>query len=127
MFYNGSCHCKAILFEVEAPETINCLECNCSICAMSGFIHLIVPKSQFTLLAGQDDLITYTFNTKTAKHYFCKTCGIKPFYIPRSNPDGYDVNVRCLAPQPKNIRVEKFDGQNWEAHAAGLLLLSKEK
>jgi len=84
---------------------------------MSGYLHLIVPKSAFTLIQGQDELVTYTFNTGVARHYFCSTCGIKSFYIPRSNPDGYSVNVRCLYPAPETIEVIQFDGQNWEDHA----------
>jgi len=93
---------------------------------MTGYIHLIVSKSAFRLLQGKDSLTTYTFNTGVAQHYFCRVCGIKPFYIPRSNPDGYAVNVRCLDPQPDNITIKEFDGQNWEAHAGELRHLSKE-
>lgn len=126
MIYKASCHCGAVQFEVEAPESITCQDCNCSICSKSGFLHLIVPKSKFKLQQGQDKLSTYTFDTGEAKHLFCKICGIKSFYIPRSNPDGIDVNVRCLDPQPKNIIVESFDGKNWEQHAHRLEHLSKE-
>lgn len=126
MIYTGGCHCGAVQFEVEAPESIECQECNCSICAMSGFLHLIVPPSRFCLLRGEDDLTEYTFNTGTARHLFCRTCGIKSFYIPRSNPDGYDVNVRCLQPEPAELSVAGFDGRNWERHAADLAHLSKE-
>ncbi|GAA5315135.1 MAG: GFA family protein [Candidatus Pelagadaptatus aseana] len=117
MIYQGSCHCKAVTFEVEAPETVEVENCNCSICKKSGFLHLIVPLQRFKLLTGQDALSTYTFNTGVAKHYFCNTCGIKPFYVPRSNPDGMDINVNCLDTRPKDIRVVEFDGQNWEQHA----------
>lgn len=126
MKYKGSCHCGAVQFEVEAPEEVECQECNCSICSRSGYLHLIVPKSRFKLLQGEDNLTTYTFDTGEAKHKFCKTCGIKSFYIPRSNPDGYDINVRCLDPQPKKIYIELFDGRNWEQHAHKLTHLSKE-
>jgi hypothetical protein len=126
MQYAGHCHCGAVVFEVEAPEELVCADCNCSICNMTGFIHLIVPKSAFRLLQGEEALTTYTFNTGVAQHYFCSTCGVKPFYIPRSNPDGYDVNVRCLDPRPENIIIESFDGQNWEDHAHELRHLSKE-
>lgn len=126
MIYTGGCHCGAVRFEVEAPEELECQECNCSICAMSGFLHLIVPKSKFRLLAGDDQLTEYTFNTGTARHLFCRNCGVKSFYIPRSNPDGYDVNVHCLEPQPKHVTVTGFDGRNWERHAADLAHLSKE-
>ena len=88
MIYKGSCHCGAVTFEVDAPEEVEVEDCNCSICSKAGFLHLIVPKSKFTLLSGEDQLETYTFNTGVAKHTFCRTCGVKPFYTPRSNPDG---------------------------------------
>lgn len=93
---------------------------------MSGNLHLIVPKSRFRLVRGESELTTYTFNTGVARHLFCKTCGIKAFYIPRSNPDGYSVNVSCLEPPPREIVIEKFDGQNWEQHAHTLAHLSRE-
>ncbi len=117
MFYHGSCHCGAIKFEVEAPESVEVENCNCSICAMTGFLHLIVPARHFRLLSGEESLTTYTFNTGVAKHKFCKICGVKPFYIPRSNPDGVDVNLRCLSTQPKHVKIIDFDGQNWEQNA----------
>ena len=126
MRYRGGCHCGAVQFEVEAPETVEVQECNCSICSKSGYLHLILPKSKFKLLKGDDSLTTYTFDTGEAKHLFCTICGIKSFYIPRSNPDGYDVNVRCLDPQPKKISIQPFDGKNWEQHAHKLAHLSKE-
>ncbi len=125
MKYQGSCHCGGIQFEVEAPDDLQVEECNCSICAKSGFLHLIVPKSKFRLLSPEDNIITYTFNTGVARHMFCKICGIKPFYIPRSNPDGYDINVRCLDTKPRSIAIEQFDGQNWENHAHKLAHKSK--
>ncbi|WP_233511036.1 GFA family protein [Dyella psychrodurans] len=114
-------------FEVEAPERIACEDCNCSICAKSGYLHLIVSKSRFKLLQGEESLTTYSFNTGTAKHLFCKICGIKSFYVPRSNPDGYDVNVRCLEPLPANLDIRTFDGRNWELHGAKLAHLSRDE
>ena len=126
MKYQGSCHCGAVTFEVEAPAVLEAERCNCSICSKSGFLHLIVPQSRFTLLSGEDHLQTYTFNTKTARHTFCRTCGIKPFYIPRSNPDGIDVNVNCLDTEPDECLVVEFDGRNWEDHAHKLAHKSKE-
>ena len=117
MEYPGSCHCGAVKFTVDAPEDVEVEDCNCSICTKSGYLHLIVPKSKFQLLTGEDVLSAYTFNTGVAKHFFCKVCGIKPFYIPRSNPDGYDVNLRCLDIQPKSVRAIPFDGLHWEEHA----------
>jgi hypothetical protein len=117
MIYQGSCHCGAVRFEVEAPKDLEVEECNCSICAKSGYLHLIRPLARFRLLAGEDMLTTYRFNTGVAKHTFCKACGVKPFYVPRSNPDGIDVNVRCLDTPPRTMRIAPFDGQNWELHA----------
>ena len=113
-------------FAVEAPESVEVERCNCSICAKSGFLHLIVPLSRFELLSGRDDLTTYTFNTGVAEHYFCSHCGIKPFYKPRSNPDGMDVNLNCLDQPPPGVTVVEFDGQNWEANAAALAHKSQE-
>ena len=120
MIYHGSCHCQAVRFTVEAPDVVEVERCNCSICAKSGFLHLIVPLAKFQLLSGEEQLETYTFNTGVAKHYFCKTCGIKPFYVPRSNPDGMDVNLNCLDELPPEVSIVDFDGQNWEANAASL-------
>lgn len=127
MLYTGGCHCGAIKFEVNAPAQVEVEDCNCSICSKSGFLHLIVPKSEFRLLQGAEQLQTYQFNTSIAKHYFCAICGIKPFYIPRSNPDGVDVNLRCLDHQPEHVTLIAFDGQNWEQNAAQLAHKSKEK
>ncbi|MEZ5900218.1 MAG: GFA family protein [Hyphomicrobiaceae bacterium] len=126
MLYSGSCHCGCVAFEVEAPSDIVAQDCNCSICAKAGFLHLIVPKSNFRLLRGADDITVYTFNTGVAQHTFCKVCGIKPFYTPRSNPDGVDINVRCLDTRPRSLSIEPFDGQNWEQNAPSLSHLSRE-
>ncbi len=125
MIYRGGCHCGAVQFEVEAPERIEAADCNCSICSKSGFLHLIVPRSRFKLLRGEGSLATYTFNTGVAQHRFCRICGVKSFYIPRSNPDGYDVNVRCLETRPQELVVKPFDGRNWEKNAVGLAHLSR--
>ena len=103
-------------FEVTAPAAISAAECNCSICVKTGYLHLIVPKSRFRLLAGEESITTYTFNSGVAKHFFCKVCGIKSFYVPRSDPDGISVNARCLDPGTvTRMEVKPFDGQNWEA------------
>jgi hypothetical protein len=116
--HTGGCHCGAVRFKVEAPEHLQVTECNCSICSKSGYLHLIVPAARFHLLSGTCQLSTYTFDTHEAKHLFCKVCGIKSFYIPRSNPDGYSVNVRCLDEGTvKSMHIEAFDGKNWEANA----------
>ncbi len=126
MKYQGSCHCQAIRFEIEAPEVIEADLCNCSICAKSGFLHLILPLSKFKLLSGEDAITTYTFNTGVAKHTFCRHCGVKPFYTPRSNPDGIDINVNCLDTEAAQIKVTEFDGRNWEQHADSLAHKSRE-
>lgn len=113
----GSCHCQAVQFQVQAPAEIHAIECNCSICSMTAYLHLIVPASHFKLLKGEKILSTYTFDTHEAKHHFCSICGIKSFYIPRSNPDGVSVNVRCLNQDSiKKLSIETFDGKNWEAN-----------
>lgn len=117
MIHKGSCHCGRVTFEVEAPETIEADFCNCSICKKSGFLHLIVPISRFKILTGKENLSVYTFNTGIAKHTFCKTCGVKPFYTPRSNPDGIDINVHCLDSDSLVVNITEFDGQNWEQNA----------
>jgi hypothetical protein len=116
LWHSGGCHCGAVRFEVEAPAEIEAISCNCSICRMTGFLHLIATKAQFRLLQGSANLTTYSFNTGTAKHLFCKTCGIKSFYIPRSHPDGYSINVNCLnRASIKSINITPFDGENWES------------
>ena len=112
----GGCHCGRVRFEVEAPEDLRVSDCNCSICAKSGYLHLIVPAERFTLTSGREFLTTYSFNTNVAQHYFCSRCGIKSFYIPRSHPDGVSVNARCIdSPTVKSLSVLPFDGRNWEA------------
>ena len=126
MIYQGSCHCQAVTFEVDAPDKLEVERCNCSICTKSGYLHLIVPLSQFKLLTGKAVLTTYTFNTGVAKHTFCSVCGIKPFYTARSNPDGMDINVNCLNIAPDKLNIVDFDGQNWEQNAHTLAHKSQE-
>jgi hypothetical protein len=110
----GGCHCGLIEFEVEGPVGV-VEECNCSICAKKGYLHWIVPRETFRLLTPADSIATYRFNTGVAKHHFCPVCGVAPFYIPRSDPDRIDVNVRCLeGVEPGSLRIERFDGRNWE-------------
>ena len=124
--HRGGCHCGAVRFEVEAVADPVVHECNCSMCNMVGFLHLIVPSSRFRLIEGRDMLSRYTFNTGVAQHFFCRRCGVKSFYVPRSNPDGYSVNARCLDPGTITaLSVEPFDGRNWEANAGELSDLSK--
>ena len=111
----GGCHCGQVRFEVLAPENLEVSECNCSICSKSGYLHLIVPADRFKLLSGQKVLKTYSFNTRTARHLFCSVCGIKSFYVPRSHPDGFSINARCLDPGTiKKLTITPFDGRHWE-------------
>ena len=113
--HTGGCHCGRVRFEVLASAQLTVSDCNCSICTKSGYLHLIVPKTQFKLLSGADVLTTYQFNTRTAKHLFCSVCGVKSFYVPRSHPDGYSVNARCLDPGTvEQLTVRPFDGREWE-------------
>lgn len=125
--HRGGCHCGRVRFEVEAPTELEALDCNCSICRMTGFLHLIVPVARFRLLAGERDLVDYRFNTGAARHRFCRHCGIKAFYVPRSHPDGVDVNMRCLDPGTiAALRVTPFDDNDREAATAAIAHLSRD-
>jgi hypothetical protein len=117
--FRGGCHCGRIRFEVKGTLD-RASECNCSICTKKGYVHWIVPRSAFRLLTKSDDIASYAFNTKTARHLFCPNCGVAPFYIPRSDPDAFDVNVRCLEGVNLNkLEHEFFDGRNWEKSIVG--------
>lgn len=119
--HRGGCHCGRVRFEVDAPARIEAIDCNCSICSKAGYLHLIVPQARFRLLSGTDDLSTYVFNTGLARHHFCRVCGIKSWYVPRSHPLGIDVNVRCLDPQTiVAVSSVPFDGRHWEDSAGSL-------
>ena len=125
--HRGGCHCGAVAFEVDAPARVTVSECNCSMCRMTGFLHLIVPRTRFRLLRGADALSEYRFNTGTAQHLFCGHCGVKSFYVPRSNPDGYSVNLRCLDQSTlAEVTVEPFDDSAREAAEAKIRDLSRE-
>ena len=124
--HRGGCHCGRVRFEVDAPAHIAAIQCNCSICRTSGFLHLIVPAARFRLLQGDEFLAEYTFNTGVAKHRFCRVCGIKSFYVPRSNPDGFDVNVHCLDPATiESVEVTPFDDADRAAQTAAIAHLSR--
>jgi hypothetical protein len=113
--HKGGCHCGRVRFEVDAPPRLEVIDCDCSMCAKSGYLHLIVPKEQFRLLSGEQALTSYEFNTRTAKHLFCSVCGIKSFYVPRSHPDGYSVNARCIDEgSVEAMVIIAADGRNWE-------------
>lgn len=125
--HRGGCHCRRIRFEVDAPAVVDALDCNCSICRMTGFLHLIVPAARFRLLDGEDALTEYRFNTGAARHLFCGHCGVKAFYVPRSHPDGFSVNVRCLdAGTVERVRITPFDDNDREAATAAIAHLSKD-
>ena len=120
MKVHGGCHCGAIRFEAEVGETpVAALDCNCSVCRMTGFLHVMVPHPDFELLTGRDALAAYRFGTGTAEHLFCRRCGVKSFYQPRSHPDAWSVNANCLD-EPLDLAVQNFDGRNWEAAASRL-------
>ena len=115
--HQGGCHCGRVRFRIDVPEDAHqAIVCNCSVCTKKGILHLIVPPDRFELLQGGDALSTYTFGTHTAKHWFCATCGIHPFYKARSHPEDVDVNLRCLD-DPRDIerfQLASFDGRHWE-------------
>jgi hypothetical protein len=112
---SGGCHCGRVRFEVRGtPDEVS--ECNCSVCARKAYLHWIVPRAAFQLVAGENDLATYRFNTGVAQHHFCRHCGVASFYVPRSNPDSIDVNARCLdGVDVAALPRRSFDGRNWEA------------
>ena len=126
MVYRGSCHCGRVALEVEG-ELDRVEQCNCSVCAKKGYLHWIVPRLSVRLLGNESALGCYRFNTGVASHTFCTRCGVKPFYVPRSNPDGWSVNVNCLASSTiERVDVVAFDGQHWKEHAEELRHLSEE-
>jgi hypothetical protein len=114
MKIEGGCHCGLVRFEayLAAPE-VELLDCDCSICTMTGYLHLIVPEDKFRLVDGRRDTTTYRFGTGTARHIFCSQCGIKSFYMPRSHPNHLSINYRCLDEghglSPTTVA---FDGRN---------------
>ena len=113
--HRGGCHCGRVRFEALAPARVQVSDCNCSMCSKAGYLHLLLRAEHFKLLSGQDVLTAYTFNTGTARHLFCSVCGIKSFYVPRSHPDGFSVNARCLDPGTiEEMTVTACDGRNWE-------------
>ncbi len=126
--HRGSCHCGAVRFEVAAPPVIEVLSCTCSICSRTAYLHWIVARADFTLLAGAEALSEYRFGTGVARHLFCRICGIKPFYVPRSDPDAYSVNLRCVDRSALGrVEVVEFDGRDWEAAFAAREASLREK
>lgn len=126
VLHKGGCHCGAVTFEFESARSPRLLACNCSICAMTGFVHLIIPARDFSLISGETALTTYTFGSGIAKHHFCRHCGVKSFYIPRSNPDGVSINWHCVDHASfDEVFIEEFDGGNWEEVARTIAYLSE--
>ena len=120
MKVQGGCHCQSVRFEAEVPDPpVPALACNCSICRMTGFLHVIVPHERFTLLSNPEALSRYRFGTGAAEHLFCRHCGVKSFYQPRSHPEAWSVNANCFD-QPLELAIERFDGANWEQAKASL-------
>ncbi|KAF6150767.1 hypothetical protein GIB67_020850 [Kingdonia uniflora] len=116
MVHNGGCHCGKVRWEAQAPQSVTAWSCNCSDCSMRGNTHFIIPSTCFKLLRESEQFLsTYTFGTHTSKHTFCKVCGITSFYVPRSNPDGVAVTVKCVDPGTLNhFEIKYFDGRNWD-------------
>jgi hypothetical protein len=117
---SGQCHCQTVRFECETPVKVDVLDCNCSMCRLTGYLHLIVKKAHFRIVAGADNLSEYRFNTHKAQHWFCKTCGIKTFYVPRSHPDSVSIHLKAVDATQLQVTLVPFDGQNWEAAKARL-------
>jgi hypothetical protein len=113
---HGGCHCRAVRFTAQVPRRVETLDCNCSICAATGFRHLIVAHADLILLSGEESLTRYRFGTGAAEHLFCRTCGVKSFYQPRSHPDSWSVNLNAVDDVSRlDVHVSAFDGRNWEA------------
>ena len=123
---DGGCHCGAVRFQARLPSRLVVQDCNCSMCAKLGYLHAIVAEDAFRLVSNADQLTRYRFNTGVAEHLFCATCGVKSFYRPRSNPDGWSVNARCLDDfGALDLAIEPFDGRDWEARGPALAHLSR--
>lgn len=121
MIRAGGCHCGAVRFTAEVPEQVDLLDCNCSMCSKTGYLHLIVAREDLTLLTDPDVLVEYRFGSGVARHLFCRICGIKSFYVPRSHPDSYSINWRALDDTAGvAATVTPFDGRDWEAARARL-------
>ncbi|PON97644.1 Glutathione-dependent formaldehyde-activating enzyme/centromere protein V [Trema orientale] len=130
VMHNGGCHCRNVRWRVQAPKRVVAWECNCSDCSMRGNTNFVVPAERFELLGDSKQFITtYTFGTHTAKHTFCKVCGITSFFHPRSNPDGVAVTYKCVDPGTLvHVEVQCYDGRNWESSydETGIAACSKD-
>jgi len=118
---SGGCHCGRVKYEIEVPDKVIVHRCNCSICQKSGYLHLIVTADRFKLLNGEESLVDYRFHTGVARHLFCGSCGIKSFYVPRSHPESFSVNLNCIdLPDEVDVTIEDFDGSNWRKNRQNL-------
>ncbi|MFC3282652.1 GFA family protein [Litchfieldella rifensis] len=112
MLFKGSCHCGDLRIEVEG-EIGEVIDCDCSICRMTGYLHWIVDKEQVKFHAQSDSLATYIWGSGEARHYFCRTCGVAPLRRPRLAPEGYSVNVRCLeGVQIEGLDIKPYNGRD---------------
>jgi hypothetical protein len=117
----GGCHCGRVKIEVDIPASLKATKCNCSICQKSGYMHVIVPAERFRLISGEDSLSEYNFHSGVARHLFCKHCGVKSFYVPRSHPDGFSVNLNCLElPADIEVVTKTFEGRQWSQNRKNL-------
>ena len=115
MKVSGGCHCGEVRFSAQTRQSPEILDCNCSICRRTGYLHLIIPHADFTLESGSGSLTSYRFGTRQAEHLFCNQCGIKSFYQPRSHPAAWSVNFNCLDRNHGiTPTIVPFDGRNWD-------------
>lgn len=119
--FRGSCHCGVVTFELQAKIDY-VVACNCSICRRRGALWHGATEQDLRILTGEDQLALYQFGTNTAKHYFCRTCGIHPFVRPRLDPSRWAVNVLCIdGLDVAALPVKHFDGEHWEEAAKAFL------
>lgn len=120
--FKGRCHCGAVQFSVTLSDRLSApSRCDCSFCARRGAVALTAPKDGIRFLSGEGNLTLYQFGTHTARHFFCKTCGIYTHHQRRSNPEELSINAACLdGVTPFDFeRVVVFDGRSHPADAGG--------
>jgi hypothetical protein len=117
---SGGCHCGAVRYSAKLPDPpVTAIDCNCSVCTMTGFLHVMVAHEDFELITGRGALKSYRFGSGAAEHLFCSNCGVKSFYQPRSHPDCWSLNAYCFD-EAVELAIESFDGRNWEQAKASL-------
>jgi hypothetical protein len=110
--HHGSCHCGAVKFSIDA-ELVEATTCDCSLCVKKNAVMVKVHESELVITEGEDQLSLYEWNTRRAKHYFCRRCGIYTFHRKRSAPDHFGVNVFCLdAFDPASLPVRATEGES---------------